>query len=133
MRLRASLSPREFFERKAYEPLPHELRLDPRMPYNLGGKLALSRSPWDPEQFPARVHDEDGRVQLILLQAQIEEHPELDAATIVRSSGHRNLYTGEPMEYDARARTIGFRCLHTAFHPPEPADQCAVALGRKAP
>jgi hypothetical protein len=133
MRLRASLSLREFYERKAYEPLPHELRLGPRMLYNLGGKLALSRASWDPHQFPSRVHDEDGRVELILLQAQIEEQPELDVATIVRTSAHRNPYTGEAMEYDSRARTISFGCLHTAFHPPEPADQCAVALGAKAP
>jgi hypothetical protein len=79
------------------------------------------------------VHDEDGRVELILLQAQIEEHPELDAATIIRSSEHRNPYTGEAMEYNAGARTIDFGCLHTAFHLPEPADLCAVALGRKGP
>jgi hypothetical protein len=72
-------------------------------------------------------------VELILLQAQVEEHPELDIATIVGTSGHRNPYTGNAMEYDSRARTISFPCLHTAFHPPEPADQCAVALGDKAP
>jgi hypothetical protein len=101
--------------------------------YNFGGKLALSRSTWDAHQFPSRVHDEDGRVELILLQAQVEEHPELDIATIVGTSGHRNPYTGNAMEYDSRARTISFPCLHTAFHPPEPADQCAVALGDKAP
>jgi hypothetical protein len=41
---------------------------------------------------------------------------------------HRNPYTGEAMEYDPIAGTLGFACLHTAFHPPEPADQCAVAL-----
>ena len=50
----------------------------------LGGKLALSRSTWDAHQFPSRVHDEDGRITLLLLQAQIEERPDLDVATIVR-------------------------------------------------
>jgi hypothetical protein len=101
--------------------------------YNLGGKLAVSRSAWDGHLFPARVHDEDGRITLLLLQAQIEEHPDLDVATLVRSTALRNPYTGEPMEYDPRAGTIGFPCLHTAFHPPEPADRCLVALGRAAP
>jgi len=133
MRQRSSLGAREFFESKANEPLRHDVLLTPRVLYNLAGKLALSRSPWDPHQFPSRVHDEDGRISLILLQAEIEEHPELDVATIVRSSGHRNPYTGDAMEYDAEAGTIGFICLHTAFHPPEHADQCAVALGRKNP
>ena len=130
---RSSLGPREFFETKANEPLRHEMLYSPGVLYNLAGKLALSRSPWDPQQFPSRVHDEDGRISLILLQAEIEEHPALDVATLVRSSRHRNPYTGDSMEYDARAGTIGFMCLHTAFHPPELADHCAVALGRKTP
>jgi hypothetical protein len=131
MRTRSSLAARDYFARRAYEPLRHGLRWTPGMFYNIGGKLALARSPWDPHQFPSRVHDEDGRITLLLLQAQIEEHPESDVAVLVRNSEHRNPYTGAAMEYDELAGTIGFTCLHTAFHPPEPADQCAVALGRK--
>jgi hypothetical protein len=129
----SSLDAREYYDQKAYEPLRREFRVGPGMFYNLGGKLALSRSPWDGQLFPARVHDEDGRITLLLLQAQIEERPELDVATLARSSTLRNPYTGEPMEYDLRAGTLGFACLHTAFHPPEPVDQCAVALGHPAP
>jgi len=101
--------------------------------YNFGGKLALSRSPWDAHQFPSRVHDENGRITLLLLQAEIEERPDLDVGTLVRSSAHRNPYTGEPMEYDSRAQTLGFVCLETASHPPEPGEQCKVALGQRAP
>jgi hypothetical protein len=130
MRRRASLGAREYYEQRGFEPLRHEFHLTPTLFYNLGGKLALSRSPWDPEQFPARVHDEDGRIALLLIQAQIEERPDLDVATLVRSSVHRNPYTGEAMEYDASEGTLGFACLHTAFHPPEPGDRCMVALGR---
>ena len=132
LRERASLDARQFHDRKAYEPLRHEFRVGPGMFYNLGGKLALSRSIWDGQLFPARVHDEDGRITLLLLQAQIEERPDLDVATIVRSSTLRSPYTGKAMEYDPRAGTIGFACLHSAHHPPEPADRCAVALGRPA-
>jgi hypothetical protein len=133
LRRRASLDARQYYDQKAYEPLPRELSVTPTMLYNLGGKLAVSRSAWDGHLFPARVHDEDGRITLLLLQAQIEEHPDLDVATLVRSSALRNPYTGEPMEYDPRAGTIGFACLHTAFHPPEPPDRCVVALGRASP
>lgn len=129
MRRRSSLDARQYYDLKAFEPLPHEFHVAPNMFYNLGGKLALSRSPWDAHQFPSRVHDEDGRISLLLIQAQIEEQPDEDVMKIVRTSGHRNPYTGEPMEYDAQSRTIGFLCLHTAFHPPEPPDRCAVALG----
>jgi len=133
LRERASLDARQYYDRKAYEPLRQEFPLGPGMLYNLGGKLALSRSSWDGQLFPARVHDEDGRITLLLLQAQIEERPDLDVATIVRSSTLRNPYTGAAMEYDPRAGTIGFDCLHTAHHPPEPADRCVVALGRPGP
>jgi hypothetical protein len=102
--------------------------------YNLGGKLVLSsRSAWNTHAFPSRVHDEDGRITLLLLQAEIEEHPDQDVATLVRSSTLRNPYTGEPMEYDSRTGTLGFACLHTAFHPPEPPDRCMVALASPAP
>jgi hypothetical protein len=133
MRERASLDARQFHDRRAYEPLPRDFRVAPGMFYNLGGKLALSRSTWDAHQFPSRVHDEEGRITLLLLQAQIEEHPDQDVATLVRSSTLRNPYTGEPMEYDSQAGTLEFACLETAFHPPEPAHRCAVDLGRTAP
>jgi hypothetical protein len=132
MRGRSALNAREYYDHKAYEPLLHEFVLAPGMFYNLGGKLALSRSTWDAHYFPSRVHDEDGRITLLLLQAQIEERADLDVATLVRSSTLRDPYTGEPMEFDSRAGTLGFTCLHTATHPPEPGDQCAVALGGKA-
>jgi hypothetical protein len=133
MRERAAFDARQFYERKAYEPLPREFRVAPGMFYNLGGKLALSRSTWDAHQFPSRVHDEDGRITLVLLQAQIEEHPDQDVATLVQSSTLRNPYTGEPMQYDSEAGTIEFVCLETAVHPPEPPHRCAVDLGRAAP
>jgi hypothetical protein len=128
MQWRSSLDSREYYAQKAYAPLPHEFRPAPAMFYNLGGKLALSRSTWDLHQCVSRVHDEDGRISLLLLQSQIEERPELDVAELVRSSALRNPYTGEAMDYDSRAGTLSFTCLHTAFHPPEPPDRCAVAL-----
>jgi hypothetical protein len=134
MRRRSSLDARQYYDQKAYEPLPLEFRVAPGMLYNLGGKRVLSsRSAWNTHAFPSRVHDEDGRITLLLLQAEIEAHPDQDVATLVRSSTLRNPYTGEPMEYDARAGTLGFACLHTAFHPPEPPDRCMVALGSPAP
>jgi len=133
MRVRASLDARKYYDYRAYEPLRREFRWAPGMLYNLGGKWALSRSDWDAPQFPSRVHDEDGRISLLLLQAEIEERPDLDVATLVRSSTHRNPYTGQPMEYDSRAQTLGFACLETASHAPEVGDRCKVALGQQAP
>jgi hypothetical protein len=129
MQERARLSASEFYEQGGHEPLRRELRLKPQTLYNFGGKLALSRSPWDAHEFPARVHDENGRISLVLLQAEIERSPGADVAAIVRASTHRNPYTGEAMAYDAETGVISFKCLHTAFHPPAPPDLCAVAVG----
>jgi hypothetical protein len=133
MRRRASLDARQYYRQKAYEPLPKQFLVSPGMFYNLGGKLALSRSAWDAHQFPSRVHDEEGRITLLLLQAEIEEQPNQDVATLVRSSALRDPYTGEPMEYDARTGLIRFECLETAIHPPEPPHRCAVDVGRATP
>src|SRR5688572_14077799 len=132
LRRHASLDARHYYDQKAYEPLPREFHVTPAMFYNLGGKLGMIPSKWNWQLFPARVHDEDGRITLLLLQAQIEEHPEHDVAALVRTSTLRNPYTGEPMDYDPRERTLEFACLHTAFHPPEPPDRCAVLLGQPA-
>ncbi len=128
MQQRARLSAREFFEQGGHEPLRRELRVSPRTLYNFGGKLAMSRSPWDAHELPARVHDQNGRISLVLLQAEIERARGADVAAVVRASKHRNPYTGEAMVYDAGSQVISFKCLHTAFHPPEPPDRCAVAV-----
>jgi hypothetical protein len=42
---------------------------------------------------------------------------------VIRNSSHRNPYTGEPVSYDAEARTIGFDCLANGT------DVCAVEIG----
>jgi hypothetical protein len=126
---RASLSAGEYYRQKAYEPLTYQLRLVPPPLYNLGGKLALSEAR-DAAQFPARVHDQNGRILLVLLQSEIQQRPKsIEERQVVEASRYRNPYTGDPMEYDAEARTIGFECLHTIFHPPDPPDMCAFAIG----
>lgn len=128
MRVRASLSAADYYRQKAYRPLTYQLRLFPPPLYNLGGKLALSEGR-DSAQFPARVHDINGRILLVLLQSEIERHRKSSQVPeVVQASQYRNPYTGDPMEYDAEARTIGFKCLHTIFHPPDPPDLCAFSI-----
>ncbi len=75
------------------------------------------------QDYITRVHDLAGRISLVLLQAEIEEHSAQSAAAIARSSEHRNPYTLEPMDYDAQARTLSFKCLAE-----NTSDVCAVAL-----
>ena len=129
---RASLSAREFFEQKAYEPIRYEPSPSPATLYNLGGKLAWSRTSWDPWEFPKRVHDLDGRISLVLVQAEIAQRPEREPAAVIRESTHRNPYTGEAFEYDAAGGVISFQCLEAAYHPPDPPARCAVAIRRPA-
>ncbi|WP_129642504.1 hypothetical protein [Peristeroidobacter agariperforans] len=126
---RASLSAEEYYRQKAYEPLMYQLRLFPAPLYNLGGRLALSEGR-DAAQFPARVHDQNGRILLVLLQSEIERRPaSTEVSQVINASEYRDPYTGKPMTYDVKAQTIGFKCVHTIFHPPDPPDVCAFPIG----
>jgi len=127
MRVRASLGAEEFYRQQGYEKLTYSVRAFPPPLYNLGGKLVLKQmaAEHSVQDYISRVHDVNGRVSLIFLQAEIEQNPESAVETIVRSSAYRNPYTGESMNYDVSAGTIGFECL-TA----NPSDVCSVAIGK---
>jgi len=126
LRLRASLSAEEFYRQRGHEKLSYDVRAFPPPLYNLGGKLALKQMAAEQslQDYISRVHDVDGRVLLLLLQAEIEQNPQRGVEAIVSSSVHRNPYTGEPMKHDVSARTIGFDCLTE-----EQGDVCSVAIG----
>jgi len=125
---RASLTANEFYRRGAYEPIQYHIDLFPPPLYNLGGKLAR-RSVWpDPEQYVTRVHDQNGRISLVLLQAELEADAERPINDVLQASVHRNPYTGEPMTYDPARHAIGFERLHTAYHPPALPDDCSILI-----
>lgn len=63
------------------------------------------------QDYIARVHDLDGRITLVLLQAEIALNPDKRVEEVVAASHYRNPYTGAPMDYDAEAGTVSFRCL----------------------
>jgi hypothetical protein len=127
LQLRASLSASEFYAREAHGPLVYEIRAVPPPLYNLGGKLVLKRtaSGIGYTDYISRVHDIDGRIALVRLQAEIARSPTRRPEDIVRDSRHRNPYTLEPFDYDPDARVIGFACLANGT------DVCAVALGTR--
>lgn len=130
IRLRAAFDAAAFYEQRGYEPLTYNLRTFPPPLYNLAGKLLLKQQArsYNVQGYLSRVHDLDGRIALVLLQAEIEQPSERSVAAVVHASTHRNPYTGEPMRYDATSRTIGFDCVTG-----NPNDVCAVALGPAAP
>ena len=129
MRVRASLDAEAFYGQQGYEKLPYSIRVFPPPLYNLGGKLALKQlaAKHSVQDYISRVHDVNGRVSLVFLQAEIEQNPELSVASIVSSSTYRNPYTGEPMEHDVSSGTIGFECLTKI-----PTDVCSVSVGELA-
>lgn len=131
MRLRSALTPEEYYRQGAFRPLKHDLRERPLALFNWGGRTAFRNANWDPEQFVARVQDQNGRISLVMLQAELEPKPGPDVAAVVSSSRWRNPYTGDPMEYGPEFHTIGFACLHTAFHPPASPDKCSIAIEAK--
>lgn len=127
LRLRASLGAEEFYLQRGHEKLSYDVRAFPPPLYNLGGKLALKKmaAEHSPQDYISRVHDVNGRVLLLFLQAEIEQNPQRGVETIVNSSIHRNPYTGEPMKHDVSAHTIGFDCLTE-----NPGDVCSVAVDK---
>lgn len=109
---RASLSAAEFYRQRAYEHLTYRMRVMPPPLYNLGGKLTLTHlQPPGYADYIARVHDLDGYLALVRLQAELALHDELDVEEIVKASRERNPYTSEPMDHDPAEATISFPCL----------------------
>jgi hypothetical protein len=127
--LRARLSPAEFHRTGGNRALDFSKGVAAPLLSNLGGYRLIRDMKWDPEQFIARTQDQNGRLLLVMLQAELEQASGAARQASIASSSHRNPYTGEPMHYDERTQTIGFQCLHTAYHPPALPDQCAVRLG----
>lgn len=126
--LRAKLSPAEFHRAGGNRPLNLYARHDAPLLFNRGGYRLVHHMEWDPEQFLARTQDQNGRLVLVALQAELEKDLGLNREVIVNSSSHRNPYTGEPMRLDAKSGVIGFQCMHTAYHPPAQPDQCAIRI-----
>lgn len=124
LRVRAAMSADEFYSGRAHERLGYELRAVPPPLYNLGGKFVLkwlaAEIGWT--DYLSRVHDLDGRIALVLLQAEIERAPERTIEAIAASSNQRNPYTLEPMAYDSRTGQLGFTCLANN------SDVCAIQL-----
>ncbi|MFO1390516.1 hypothetical protein, partial [Cellvibrio sp.] len=102
------LSPMEFYER-AQTSAP-ALEFSRFNPYNLGGKLSLSKN-WQYVSYLGRAHDLAGMYLLIALQLELKiNHPE-NLGAAVKASAFRNPYTGKPFDYDSATNSLGFQCF----------------------
>jgi len=127
LRLRAALSASEYYAQRGFELPDVKVRLFPPPLYNLGGRFVLK---FLADQngltgYISRVHDTDGRIALVLLQAEILAAAGRPIDRVVAESRYRNPYTLEPMIYDPAEGTLSFECLGNA------ADACAIAIGRR--
>jgi hypothetical protein len=86
LRWRASLGADEFYRESGYEPLNYDIRAFPPPLFNLGGKLVLKRmaGEFSMQDYITRVHDLDGRILAVLLQAEIEQSPQLLRFLVLR-------------------------------------------------
>lgn len=125
LQLRASLTSQEFYAQRGYEPIPYVLRSFPPPLYNLGGKRILSEwvSRFNAQDYISRVHDMAARIDLVLLQAEIQQRGPQRIESLLQSSRQRNPYTGAAYEYDQQSQTIGFECLSDSN------DVCRVFIG----
>lgn len=126
MRQRAALSASEHYEQLDESYARYSVPLFPPPLYNLGGKYfffpeAELNSVTD---YISRVHDMDGRIALVLLQAEILANPDLPIERVVGRSQYRNPYTQEAMDYDAASGILSFECLENRR------EVCAVEVRR---
>ncbi len=79
--------------------------------YNPVGMILVSVAIPAYPDYIARVHDLNGVISLVKLQLELKSIAEEDIGQVVEKSSIRNLYTGEPMDFDKQNNTIGFECL----------------------
>lgn len=79
-------------------------------PYNLGGKIYASKN-WQYSPYIGRAHDLSGIYSLVSLQLELKINSLQDVAAAIKSSDHKNPYTGKPFDYDSTTNTLSFQCF----------------------
>ena len=108
----------EFYER-AQTPIK-ALEFSRFNPYNLGGKLDLSRN-WQYAGYIGRSHDLAGIYSLVALQLELKTKSPQDIAAAIKASIYKNPYTEKPFDYDTATKTLSFQCF-------EVKDVCSIRL-----
>ncbi len=108
----------EFYER-AQTPIK-ALEFSRFNPYNLGGKIELSRN-WQLASYIGRGHDLAGIYSLVALQLELKINPPQDVAEVIKSSPYKNPYTEKPFDYDPATKALSFTCFDAT-------DVCKITL-----
>ncbi len=104
----SKISAPEFYER-AQTPIK-PLELSRFNPYNLGGKIELSRN-WQYTGYIGRAHDLAGIYSLVALQLELKISPPQDLIATIKSSPYKNPYTQKPFDYDPATNALSFQCF----------------------
>jgi len=114
----SKMSAPEFYERAQTPIKPLEFsRLNP---YNLGGKLDMSRN-WQLASYIGRGHDLAGIYSLVALQLELKINPPQDIAAAIKASPYKNPYTQKPFDYDPTTKALSFKCFDVK-------DVCKISL-----
>ena len=88
--------------------------ISPSNLYNPTGKMLMIGMMADYSAYIARLHDLNGMIALIKLQLSLQDVPSEKIAESIAGSEFKNLYTGEPMDWDEEANWLSFDCLNTS-------------------
>jgi hypothetical protein len=104
----SKMSAPEFYER-AQTPIK-ALEFSRFNPYNLGGKMDLSRN-WQLASYIGRGHDLAGLYSLVALQLELKTNPPQDLAAAIKASPYKNPYTEKQFDYDLATKALSFPCF----------------------
>jgi len=79
--------------------------------YNYGGKLLLSNSSFQAQDYIARVHDLNGMLSLMRLKLSLQSIDKSALTSTILKSKERDPYDNQPMDYNEIRATLGFNCL----------------------
>ena len=114
----SKMSAPEFYER-AQTPIK-PLEFSRFNPYNLGGKIDLSRN-WQLASYIGRGHDLAGIYSLVALQLELKINPPQNIAAAIKASPYKNPYTQKPFDYDPATKALSFKCFDVK-------DVCKISL-----
>jgi hypothetical protein len=104
----SKLSSPEFYERAQTPMKP--LEFSRFNPYNLGGKIDLSRN-WQYTPYVSRGHDLAGIYSLVALQLELKANQPQDITAAIEASSYKNPYTQKPFDYEPKNKTLSFQCF----------------------
>jgi len=85
--------------------------VSPSSIYNYAGKLVLSTSSFQAQDYIARVHDLNGMLSLVRLKLSLQSINKSEFTNAISTSNDRNPFNEQAMEFNNNQTRLGFSCL----------------------